>query len=159
VSVTAKVWRPIVSLQVPSQVASGVPCLIISLTDSTTPAAKHINLNAKMDSPTDPGSPVSNSSADSPLEEMTISESVAATQDAALYSSQTASTAGPSSGKRRQPPGGFSAGPSSSAKARRKEEGLSKRPAGSQYLGERDGGRQKDELVDMALVERLRNGE
>jgi hypothetical protein len=112
-----------------------------------------------MDSPTDPGSPASNSSADSPSEEMTISESVAATQDAALYSSQTASTAGPSSGKRRQPPGGFSAGPLSSAKARRKEEGLSKRPAGSQYLGERDGGRQKDELVDMALVERLRNGE
>ncbi|KAI0795272.1 hypothetical protein BC629DRAFT_1592769 [Irpex lacteus] len=111
-----------------------------------------------MDSPPDPGSPISNSSGDSPPpEDVLMSESVA-TQES-FFGSPAA--LGPSNGKRRQPPTGFSAGPAYGAKTRRREEGLPNRRSGPQWAagGEREGGirLQKDELIDGQLVERIRN--
>ena len=68
---------------------------------------------------------------------------------------------GPSSGKRRQPPTGFLSGPSYSAKTRRREEGSGRR-GGPQWAvsSERESSTrlQKDELIDVQLVERLRHG-
>lgn len=88
-----------------------------------------------------------------------MSESVA-TQES-FFGSPAA--LGPSNGKRRQPPTGFSAGPAYGAKTRRREEGLPTRRSGPQWAagGEREGGirLQKDELIDGQLVERIRNGE
>lgn len=107
-------------------------------------------------------SPASTSSDDEVQEDtMIISES---TQNPELlFGTHTRDApSGSGSVKRRQPPGGFPPGPSYSAKNRRREEGPVRRTTGnSQWAGGdgREGGRtQKEELVDVSIVERLREG-
>ncbi|KAI0087060.1 hypothetical protein BDY19DRAFT_324997 [Irpex rosettiformis] len=115
-----------------------------------------------MESPIDPGSPISNSSGESPPPEDILMAESAPTQEAFFDAPLRDNFLGPSNGKRRQPPTGFPPGPSYSVKNRRREESSSGRRGGHQWAvsGERESGNtrlQKDELIDTQLVERLRH--
>lgn len=114
-----------------------------------------------MDSPTDHESPISNSSDDVPQDDMIISESTLQHTELAFGMPTRDPPSGSSSVKRRQPPGGFPP-QSYSTKNRRREEGPVRRTTGSsQWPGgeNRESGRtQKEELVDVHIVERLREG-
>lgn len=113
-----------------------------------------------MDTPIDHGSPASISSEDAPQDDMILIESSQTQEN--MFSSRDGAF-GSGSAKRRQPPGGYPAGPSFSAKNRRREEVPARRTTGgSQWSAPepRESGRnQKEELVDVQLVERLREGE
>lgn len=104
-----------------------------------------------MDSPNEPDSPISRSSESPPPEDL-VSETQAV-QDLSFLRDNASNN-----GKRRFT-GGPSSGPSFSAKNRRREEGPARRSTNiNAWQAEGIPRLQKDDLVDISLVERIRAG-
>jgi hypothetical protein len=106
----------------------------------------------------DPGSPtLSTPSSGSPPPDEIPEETQKSSWTSSLAHALSPRASAP--GKRRQPPGGGPAGPSSrDTKSRRRDEGAGRKQTGTSGWTEGKQKGDKDELVDIALADSMRKG-